>query len=89
MKRIEFSKTFEKAYKKRIIPSSKWRQAYSERYRLFVSDKRGYPINDHALTGTMAGQRAWSVANDLRVIYYETDNLIIFTDIGTHAQVYR
>jgi mRNA-degrading endonuclease YafQ of YafQ-DinJ toxin-antitoxin module len=36
----------------------------------------------------MLGLRAFSVSGDVRVIYYETDEAYVFTDVGTHAQVY-
>ncbi len=89
MKRIEFAKSFEKSYAKRIAKSPKLQKAYDQSYKLFAAGKRRYPIDNHALTGTMAGKRAFSVANDARVIYRETDDAIIFIDIGSHNQVYR
>lgn len=89
MKRIEFSRQFEKMYKKRIVRNVKLRAQFKDRYRMFVAGERGYPLNDHALTGNLLGRRAWSVANDLRVIYRETEDAIIFLDIGSHSQVYR
>ena len=36
----------------------------------------------------MDGKRAFSITADIRVIYIETDDAIIFVDFGSHAQVY-
>jgi mRNA-degrading endonuclease YafQ of YafQ-DinJ toxin-antitoxin module len=74
--------------KKRISNNPKLQQQYRDRVELFIAGERGYPLDYHALTGTPKGERAFSVANDLRVIYIETDEAIIFLDIGTHNQVY-
>ena len=88
MKRVEFCRNFEKAYKKRIADDRKLRLAFDTCYMLFCDGKHGYPLNDHALTGTRKGQRAFSIANDVRVIYIEAEEKIIFLDIGSHNQVY-
>ncbi len=89
MKDLIRKKQFEKHYLKRISPHEKLNTEFERRLALFLTNQRGYPLNDHALTGSMAGKRAWSVANDVRVIYRETDDVIIFLDIGTHVQVYK
>ena len=88
-KQIDFSKSFEKAYAKRIARNEKLKKAYASRYRLFIQGERGYPLHDHALTGSLAGKRAFSIAGDLRVVYIELPDVIIFVDIGTHNQVYK
>jgi addiction module RelE/StbE family toxin len=55
---------------------------------LFAQGVRDTPLNDHPLTGSMTGKRAFSITSDIRVIYIETDEAFVFVDIGTHAQVY-
>jgi addiction module RelE/StbE family toxin len=89
MKRVVFHKNFDKSFVKRIKNSPKMREQFNSRLQLFISGEREYPINDHPLTGNMSGQRSFSIANDLRVIYEETESEIIFLDIGSHSQVYR
>jgi len=54
-----------------------------------MASELGYPLHDHALTGKLAGKRAFSIAGDIRVIYVEFDDFIVFLDIGTHNQVYK
>lgn len=55
---------------------------------MFISGHRAVPINDHALTGDLQGRRAFSVTGDIRVVYIELEDKIIFLDIGSHNQVY-
>lgn len=49
---------------------------------------RDYPLDDHALVGTMKGLRAFSIGGDLRVVYRETDTHYELLDVGSHNQVY-
>jgi addiction module RelE/StbE family toxin len=48
-----------------------------------------YLLDDHALKGKMKGKRAFSITDDVRVIYVESDNVFVFLDIGSHNQVYK
>lgn len=89
MKHIELTKQFEKSYKKRVAPHSKFRLAYIASVSAFRTGERGHPLNDHALKGKLKGKRAFSVANDIRIVYEETDDAYIFLDIGSHNQVYN
>jgi addiction module RelE/StbE family toxin len=89
MKPIRLSKNFEKSYKKRIAPIENMRNAYVARVTAFQAGKHGQPLNDHALKGDMKGKRAFSIAGDVRVVYEETEEAIIFLDVGSHKQVYN
>lgn len=88
MKPIEFDKSFIKAYKKRIVHDQKLKKRFGLRFARWQSGERSAPLFDHALGGNMLGLRAFSVSGDVRVIYYETDEAYVFTDVSTHAQVY-
>jgi addiction module RelE/StbE family toxin len=61
---------------------------YEKRLNMFMEGRLGTPLNDHALTGDMQGRRAFSITGDIRVVYIELQDKIIFIDIGTHNQVY-
>jgi mRNA-degrading endonuclease YafQ of YafQ-DinJ toxin-antitoxin module len=89
MKPIKFSRRFEKNYKRRVLNDKKLSKQFDERYEAFSNGARGHPLKDHLLKGTMTGRRAFSVANDLRVVYEETPEAYIFLDIGSHNQVYK
>jgi addiction module RelE/StbE family toxin len=89
MKPIKRDKTFEKHFKQRISPNEKLRAQFKVRLTLFIASELGHPLHDHALTGRLAGKRAFSIAGDIRVIYVELEDVIVFLDIGSHNQVYR
>ena len=89
MKPVKRDKTFEKHFKQRISSNQKLREQFKERLSLFMAGELGYPLHDHALTGKLAGKRAFSAAGDIRVIYVELEDAIVFLDVGSHNQVYR
>ena len=89
MKQIKRDKTFEKHFKQRITPNEKLVKVFKQRLDLFIKGELGYPLYDHALTGKLNGKRAFSVAGDIRVIYIELEDFIVFLDIGSHSQVYK
>lgn len=88
MKLIRFHRTFEKHFLKRIRKNTKLSAQFEERFGLFQQGYRDWPLDDHALTGVLVGKRAFSVSGDIRVIYVENDQEMIFLDIGTHNQMY-
>ena len=53
-----------------------------------MQNVRDYPLDDHALIGSMKGLRAFSIGGDVRVVYREADEYYEFLDIGSHNQVY-
>ncbi len=89
MKPIRLTKGFEKHYKQRIAPIKNLRGVYVVRVSAFQNGELGYPLDDHALKGRLKGKRAFSIAGDVRVVYEETDDAIIFIDVGSHNQVYN
>lgn len=72
----------------RIAVNQKLKKQFGLRLGLFVEGVRDYPLDDHALVGTMKGLRAFSVGGDLWVVYRETDSHYEFLDVGSHNQVY-
>ena len=88
MKKIKFTKAFEKSFKKRILPYPNLSKKFAVRMRIFQDDARNPLLRSHALVGSKVGKRAFSVGGDLRVIYTEDENSIIFYDVGSHNQVY-
>ncbi|HVC36450.1 MAG TPA: type II toxin-antitoxin system mRNA interferase toxin, RelE/StbE family [Candidatus Dormibacteraeota bacterium] len=89
MKPIKRDKTFEKHFKQRINPNDKLVKLFGQRLESFISGELGYPLYDHALTGKLKSKRAFSVAGDIRVVYIELEDYIVFLDVGSHNQVYR
>ena len=89
MKQVKRDRTFEKHFKQRIASHPKLVKQFEGRLGLFMAGQFSHPLCDHALSGKLAGKRAFSVAGDIRVIYAELDDAIVFLDIGSHSQVYR
>ncbi len=87
-KKLKRHRKFERNFRKRITADAKLVKQFERRLSQYLAGVRGTPINDHPLTGRLAGFRAFSVGGDIRVIYIETDAEIIFLDIGSHNQVY-
>lgn len=56
----------------------------------FQSNPHHPGLRNHALRGTLHGQRAISVAGDIRIIFKENNNYqyVTLLRIGTHNQVY-
>lgn len=88
MNEVVFSRKFLKSYKNRVQSNPKMAVKFDQRFALFQQGKRGYPLDDHALTGKLTGKRAFSVSPDVRVVYEKYGETIIFLDIGSHNQVY-
>ena len=86
MKPIKRDQTFEKHFEQRISSNTGLVKQFKERLILFMVGELGYPLHDHALTGKLAGKRAFSIKEDIRVVYIELDNSIVFLDIGSHNQ---
>jgi len=84
--RIEFTKTFQKQFKKLTI-SQKTR--FYERLLLFEQDPLARVLRNHALKGGWVGYRSIDVAGDLRALYYnDGERIVIFAFIGRHSQLY-
>lgn len=88
MKPVIYHKHFKKNLQKRILPNSRLVKQFEQRLKLFAEGVRDYPLDDHALIGTMKGLRAFSIGGDLRVVYRETEDQYELLDIGSHNQVY-
>jgi len=88
MKKIKRDQTFEKHFKQRISPNGELINQFKDSLELFFAGELSH-LNDHALRGKLMGKRAFSVTDDIRVIYVELDDVIVFLDIGSHNQVYR
>jgi addiction module RelE/StbE family toxin len=89
MKPIRLTKGFDKSYKKRIAPNINLRNTYIASVTAFQAGRQGSPLKDHPLKGGMKGKRAFSIADDVRVVYEETEEAFIILDIGSHNQVYN
>ncbi len=88
MKKLEYTKQFQKRLKQRYGHQPKVVLRLRQHLELFAAGVGKGPINDHPLTGRLTGLRAFSVGGDIRVIYQETEDSYLLLDIGSHNQVY-
>jgi addiction module RelE/StbE family toxin len=87
-KEIDFSKKFQKNYKKRISSNRKLSINFEKKLDLFKKDRNNIQLRDHQLKGKLNRYRAFSLTGNVRIIYIELEDQIIFVNIGTHSQVY-
>lgn len=61
-----------------------------ERIRLFREDPFNVLLNNHSLAGEYENWRSFSVTGDYRILfYYINENTVVFSDIGTHSELYE
>jgi len=85
---VGFSKSFQKAFKKRIQNTSSEERFY-EKLEIFINDPYAQTLRTHKLSGNLKPYWSFSVEYDIRVIFdFIDENKVLFVDIGTHSQVY-
>ena len=57
--------------------------------RKFAKSPEHPDLKNHYLRDKMKGFRSFTIDDDCRVIYKETEKSYLFYDIGTHQQVYK
>ena len=88
---IKFARKFKKQYDK---ADYKIKKAFDKRLELFSLDPF-YPLLDnHTLTGQLAGKRSIDITGNWRAIYSEAENIVgerivTFELLGTHSQLYK
>ena len=85
MKRIDFSKKFDKDLRKADI---KIKKKFRQRLSFFIKNKDNVLLRNHELKGEWTGYRSSNVTGDWRAIYEEKNGVVIFVALGTHSQLY-
>lgn len=85
---IKYIGRFNKHFKERIKSNPPLFKRFRERVNLFSKAPNDPILKDHPLKGAKRNLRAFSVAGDIRVVYYKNQDNIYFIDVGTHNQVY-
>ncbi len=83
---ILISKKYKKSFKKK----DKYIQRKAiERIKLFMEDQFNTLLDNHKLHGELGDERSFNVTGNYRITFYNIDeNTVIFTDIGTHPELY-
>jgi addiction module RelE/StbE family toxin len=86
---IAFYPAFIKKFKKRTKNNRILLEKLAEKLYIFKSDPFDTRLKTHKLTGELKELYSFSIDYDFRIIFffYES-NKVIFTDIGTHDEVY-
>ncbi len=82
---IRLHKKFIKGYNK-LTNSQK--KKFKERRNLFLQDEFNPVLNNHALIGKYKGYRSINVGGDLRAIFKQEQDKVLFTIIGSHSKLY-
>ena len=87
--KIQKHPQFIKHFEKRVGNNPKLVEKYKKRLKLFVEDSKNPQLKDHQLSGEKKKYRSFWITGDIRVIYYPiSSDVTLFTDIGSHNQVY-
>ena len=87
-KPIYFDEVFEKHYQKRVLKDKRLHELYKKAVALFIENPQHTDLHIHELKGRMSNKKAFSVAEDCRVIFIEDPDKFLLLDIGTHKEVY-
>jgi len=65
-------------------------QIINERIKWFQGNPRDTRLDNHPLTGNMKGRWAFSITDDIRIVYeWLGETTVRFLAIGGHKKVYR
>lgn len=88
--RVDYSRTFDKQLRKSPL---KIKIVFRKRLGLFLKNSFHPILNNHPLSGKLAGYRSINVTGDWRAIYSTANStrgtIIVFEMIGTHGQLYK
>ena len=89
-KRIDFSKRFDKQFKKSPLEI---KIAFRKRIKLFIQDPLYPQLRNHPLRGTLQGYNSINITGDWRALYSEfkrgNEIIIVFEMLGKHSQLYK
>ncbi len=84
--RFTTEKGFDKQFRKLPV---KIKEKFEERWLFFLADQFHPLLDNHPLNPPFKGSRSINVTGDCRAIFKQVgDDLIIFTDIGTHHELF-
>jgi len=89
-KRIDFSKRFDKQFKKSPLEI---KIAFRKRIKLFIQDPLDPQLRNHQLRGVLQGYKSINITGDWRALYSElkrgNEIIIVFEMLGKHSQLYK
>ena len=82
---INYHKNFIKSSKELTL---KQKEKLTQRLKLFGQDQFDPILNNHSLKGKYLGYRSINVTGDIRAIFKSEGNIILFTAIDSHSNLY-
>jgi mRNA-degrading endonuclease YafQ of YafQ-DinJ toxin-antitoxin module len=90
MIRVEMTGAFDCAYRALVAHNLPLRHRIYQQIVLFRNNPQDLRIRNHPLKRRMKGKWAFSITDDIRVIYcFRGKNTVRLLAIGTHEEVYR
>ena len=84
---FDYSSNFKKRIKKLPKPIV---EKFYIRLELFKKDKFNSILNNHKLHGEYEGSNSLNITGDFRAIFeYVKEDYVLFSDIGTHPELYE
>ena len=66
----------------------KIQEQFNMRITLFTENKFHPLLNNHTLSGVYRGCRSINISGDLRAVFREDGETVVFICLGTHSQLY-
>ena len=80
---------FDRMYRELVKNNPELRSLVAYQINLFLRNPDDTRLDNHALTGRMQGQWAFSIDSDVRIVYeLMGKNTVRFLAIGVHSKVY-
>lgn len=88
--KIDLTGNYDRMYRFLVQENSEVKKIVIERVRWFRKNPNDSRLRNHALTRRMTGRWAFSITNDIRIVYRWVGKFTVrFLAIGPHKQVYR
>ncbi len=90
MVKIQLSGKFDLMYRTLAEDNSPLKEEVARRIKWFKANPSDTRLNNHALRKRMKGKYAFSITEDIRIVYeWLGKNRVRFLAIGGHLQVYK
>ena len=89
MIRAAWDQGFKRSYKKRVRNNSRLKKKFWEKMEIFLENPFFPQLRTHKLSGKLAGQWAFSVDDDCRIVFeFVGEDQVLLIDVGSHDEVY-
>ena len=89
MPRAVWDEGFKRSYRKRIKDDPHLKKKFWEKMEIFLENPFFPRLRTHKLSGKLAGQWAFSIDDDCRVVFeFIGEDRVLLIDVGSHDEVY-